>query len=180
MIILTLLKSIWKPLVIILLVAFLLLGFSHFRYTAGQTAANLAWSVKWKGRDAADAKARAAAETEQRNKERQRQAAAMEEGKRADEELAKAKAAAANAKRAGDGLQQQLDRLQQRFNAERATSSISTTAAVSQAKSEAIMVLTDVLSESVARNRKLAAALDQSYIAGSTCERTYSKVTGGK
>lgn len=171
-----LLEKYWKPLVLIALVALSLWGFGHWRYTSGVEATNLGWSKKWSDRDATDAKAKAAEESRQRNIEQQRQIAAMEEGKRADEELAKAKGAAADAKRAGDSLQQQLIRLQKQFNAERATSSLSTAAAVSQARSEAVMVLTDVLGKSVQRNKELASTADDNFINGSGCERTYDKI----
>lgn len=100
---LMLLNKYWKSLVLMSLVAFLLWGFSHWRYTSGQRAADRDWSERWAKRDAADAKAKASEEAYQRNVEQQRQIAAMEEGKKANEELAKAKTNAADARRFKNG-----------------------------------------------------------------------------
>ncbi|HAW1738182.1 TPA: DUF2514 family protein [Escherichia coli] len=172
-----LLKTFWKPLALIALVASLLWGFSHWRYTAGYEAADLAWSKKWADRNAADAKAKAAEESRQRNIEQQRQAAVIEEGKRVDEELAKNQANAAAAERTAGELQQQLKQLRKQYAASE-TRRLSTAAAVGQAKAEAVMVLTDVLGKSVERNQQLAKTADDNYTSSGSCERAYDKVTG--
>ncbi|HEN4998336.1 TPA: DUF2514 family protein [Klebsiella aerogenes] len=177
---LTLLEKYWKPLALIALVALLLWRYGDRQFSAGKNAANLSWSAKWSARDAADEKAKAAEEARQRNFEQQRLAAAMEEGKRANEELAKAKVAAANAKRAGDSLQQQLARLQKQFNAERATSSLSAAAAVSQAKSETIVLLTQLYRESDKAAGEYAEEADRNYVKTGSCERTYYKIINSK
>ncbi len=165
----------WKPLVLMLLVAFLLWR----SYSAGYDSADAAWKLQWAQRDADDAKFRVAEEARQRNIEQQRQIAVVEEGRKADEEMAKAKADAAHAQRVGDGLQQQLDRLQKRYAADRATSKLSSAAAVSQAKSETIVLLAQLYRESDKAAGEYAEEADRNYVKGSSCERTYNRVTNG-
>lgn len=171
-----LLKKYGKPLAIFLLVALSLWGFSHWRYTAGQDAANLVWSKQWSDRNAADAEAKAAREAQEREKEQRRQRAADEERKRADEELAKVQADADAARRAGDGLQQQLKSLTRRL-AGSETGRLSALAAASAAKAEVTSLLAELLGEADQMAGEFATEADERYVAGSTCERTYDKVT---
>ena len=172
-----LLEEYWKPLALIALVALSFWGYGHWQFASGENAKELTWSKKWADRNTADAEAKAAEEARQRNKEQRRQITAMEEGKRADDELAKAKANAADAKRAGDRLQQQLDKLKKRYDAERATSELSTTAAVSAAKSETIVLLTQLYRESDKAAGEYAEEADRNYVSLGGCERTYNGVT---
>ena len=171
-ILLALLEEYWKPLAITLLVAFLLWR----SFSLGVSWTNDSWNLKWVQRDLQDSTATLHQEVAERAEEQRRQAAVNEEQKRAQEELAKNDADAAAAERNADQLQQQLKQLRRQFAASE-TSKLSTAAAVSQAKAEAVMVLTDVLGKSVERNRQLAKTADDDYTSSGSCERTYNKVT---
>jgi hypothetical protein len=162
----------WKPLAITLLVAFLLWR----AYDAGYESANSVWKLQWLQRDLADSTATIHREVAERAKERRLQQAADEERKRADMELAKVQADADAAKRAGDGLQQQLANLRRQL-AGSETGRISAFAAAGAAKAETTRVLAELLGESDKRAGIYAKEADERYVAGSTCERTYDKVS---
>lgn len=136
-----------------------------------------AWSLKWSQRNEADATERAAKEATERAEESRRQQASNEEQKHAEQELAKVRADGLSAQRAADGLQQQLTQLQRQFGRSE-TGRLSAVAANSQAKSEATILLAQLLSESDDLAGKFAREADENYVAGSSCERTYDKVTG--
>lgn len=166
----------WKPLVLFVLVALSLWGYGHWRYIAGLDAANLVWSGKWSKRDAQDANAKAAREASEREEEQRRRGVADEEVKNAEIELAKAHAEYLDSESAANGLRDQLDALQQRFNRSEA-SRLSATADARAARAEAARVLADMLKQSDKRAGIYAAEADRAYTAGSTCERVYDKVT---
>ncbi|WP_213322361.1 DUF2514 family protein [Klebsiella aerogenes] len=162
----------WKPLAIILLVAFLLWRM----YGAGADSANAVWNNRWLQRDLADSTATLHQEVANRAEEQRRQQAVNEEQKRADEELAQIRADADDAERARSGLQQQLRQLQRQLG-DSETGRISAVAAAGAAKAETTRVLAELLSESDRRAGIYAKEADSSYVAGSSCERTYDKVT---
>lgn len=116
-------------------------------------------------------------EVTERAKEQRRQHAADEEQKRADEELAKIQADADAAERARGGLQQQLAAVQRQL-AGSETGRLSALAAASQAKAETGILLAQLLGEADDLAGKFAKEADERYVAGSTCERTWDKVTG--
>ena len=165
-------KAYWEPLAITLLVAFLLWR----AYDAGYDSADSAWSQQWLQRDLADSTATLHREVVERGEEQRRQLAVNEEQHHADEELAKVQADAAGAQRAADGLQSQLTALQRQL-AGSETGRLSAIAAASAAKAKTTRVLAELLGESDKMAGKYAAEADGAYIAGSTCERIYSKVT---
>lgn len=168
----TLLEKYWKPLAMILLVAFFL--WRVFSFGVGISDGN--WRQKWLQRDIADSTATLHREVAERAEELRRQQVVNEEQRRADEELAKVLANAADAERARSGLQQQLRQLQRQLgNSE--TGRISAAVAAGAAKAETGVLLADLLSKSVERNQQLAKFADESYVAGKTCERIYQGVT---
>ncbi|AXD05184.1 DUF2514 family protein [Salmonella enterica subsp. enterica] len=165
-----LLKKFWKPLAEILLVAFLLCAGAYWCYSRGYQKADTSWKFQWAQRDLTDATTALQREVTERAKEQRRQHAADEERKRADEELAKIQADADAAERARGGLQQQL--------AGSETGRLSALAAASQAKAETGILLAQLLGEADDLAGKFAKEADERYVAGSTCERTWDKVTG--
>ncbi|ECY6147762.1 DUF2514 family protein [Salmonella enterica] len=167
-----LLKKFWKPLAEILLVAFLLCAGAYWCYSRGYQKADTSWKFQWAQRDLTDATTALQREVTERAKEQRRQHAADEERKRADEELAKIQADADAAERARGGLQQQL--------AGSETGRLSALAAASQAKAETGILLAQLLGEADDLAGKFAKEADERYVAGSTCERTWDKVTGQK
>lgn len=146
------------------------------RYSAGEAAAEQSWKLKWSERDKADALATAQRERVAREEEQRRLQAADAERKRSDEELAKVQADADAAERARSGLQQQLKKLQRDF-AGSETGRISALAAASASKAETGILLAQLLGEADELAGKFAKEADERYVAGSTCERTYDKVT---
>jgi biopolymer transport protein ExbB/TolQ len=177
--VIALIKKFWKPLVLIALVASSLWAFSHWRYTAGYNAADQAWQLKWSQRDAVDTAATLKREGQERAEEQRRQLAADEERKHVEEELAKARSDAAAADRAGAGLRKQLETLQRQL-AGSETGRLSATVAASSARTEASILLAQLLSESDEMAGKYATEADKSYVSGQSCERTYDKVTNQK
>lgn len=172
----TLLKPYWKQAAAVALVALSVWGFSHWRYSAGRDAADQAWQLKWSSRDAADSAATLQRDRQERAEEQRRQFAADEERKHAEQELAKARADADIANRAGAGLRKQLDTLQRQL-AGSETGRLSTTVAASSARTEASILLAQLLSESDEMAGKYAAEADRNYVSGQSCERTYDQVT---
>ena len=167
-----LLERYWKPLATILLVAFLL--WRAFSFGVGISDGN--WRQKWLQRDISDSTAILHREVAERTKEQRRQQAAYEEQKRADDELAKVRADAADAERARSGLQQQLRQLQRQLG-DSETGRLSAVAAAGAATAETARVLAIMLGESDRRAGIYANEADRAYVAGSSCERTYDKVT---
>ncbi|WP_323660585.1 DUF2514 family protein [Pectobacterium versatile] len=168
-------KAHWKPLALITLVAFLIWGFSHWRYTAGQDDANAAWQLKWARRDTADTEALAKRQSDERQEERRRQEAINAISTNAQREIEQAQADAVNAQSAAVGLQSAIGKLKRQLAASE-TGRISSVAATSAAKSEAAILLAELLSESDKAAGEYAAEADAAYRAGMTCERVYESV----
>ncbi|HAU5602431.1 TPA: DUF2514 family protein [Citrobacter koseri] len=170
---LALIRKYWKPLAITLLVAFLLWR----AYSAGFDSADANWKGKWLQRDLADSTAALHWDVSERAEEQRRQRAVDEERERADEELAKVQEDVDAANRARGGLQQQLTILQRQL-ARSETGRLSAVAAASAAKAQTGILLAQLLGEADDLAGKFAKEADERYVAGSTCERTYDKVTG--
>ncbi|AIU73621.1 hypothetical protein AT03_15295 [Hafnia alvei FB1] len=168
-----LLKIYWKPLTLIALVALSLLG----AYSVGYDSADKSWQLKWAQRDKADSDALAQRQADERAEEQRRQQAANQAVKDADEDNEQLKADAINAKRSADRLQQQLIQLRQQF-ADSETGKLSSAASSSASKSQAIILLTQLLSESNEAAGEYAKEADRAYSAGRTCERIYDKLSG--
>ncbi|MFV5925986.1 DUF2514 family protein [Klebsiella aerogenes] len=164
-----------KPFLPVLLVAFSFYCL-YALYRSGYDDADKTWQRKWLQRDIADSTAMLHREVAERAKEQRRQQAADEERKRADEELAKVQADADAAQRTGNRLQQQLRQLQRQLG-DSETGRLSAVATAGAAKAEAARVLAELLGESDRRAGIYAKEADSAYVAGSSCERTYDKVT---
>ena len=170
-----LLKIYWKPLTLIVLVALSLLG----TYSAGYSDADKSWQLKWAQRDKADSDALAKRQADERAEEQRRQQAANQAAKDADKDNKQLKADAINAKRSADGVREQLSQLRQQF-ADSETGKLSSAASASASRSQAIILLTQLLSESNEAAREYAKEADRAYSAGRTCEQTYDSVVGIK
>lgn len=166
------LEKYWKPLAIALLVAFLLWR----AFSAGQESADSAWNQKWLQRDLADSTATLHRQVSERAEEQRRQRTVDAERERADEELAKVQNDADAARHAGDGLQRQLTEVQRQL-ARSETGRLSALAAAGAAKAEVASLLAELLGEADAMAGEFAKEADERYVAGSTCARTYDKVT---
>lgn len=170
-----LLKKYWKPLALVSLVAFLIWGFSHWRYTAGREDANAAWQHKWDQRNTADATALAKRQSDERHEERRRQEAIDEISANAQQAIDQAQTDATNAQSAALGLQSTISKLQRKL-ATSETGRISAVAATSAAKAETAILLAQLLSESDKAAGEYAAEADSAYRAGLTCEQSYDAI----
>lgn len=164
-----------KPFLFVLLVAFSFYCL-YALYRSGYDDADKNWQRKWLQRDIADYTATLHREVAERAEEQRRQQIANEEQKHAEEELAKVRADAAGAEHARRGLQQQLRQLQRQLG-DSETGRLSAVAAAGAATAETARVLAIMLGESDRRAGIYAEEADRAYVAGSSCERTYDKVT---
>ncbi len=167
-----LLKIYWKPLTLIALVALSLLG----AYSVGYDSADKSWQLKWAQRDKADSDALAQRQAYERAEEQLRQQAANQAANDAEKDNEQLKVDAINAKRSADRLREQLAQLRRQF-ADSETGKLSSAASASASKSQAIILLTELLSESNEAAGEYAKEADRAYSAGQTCERIFNKVT---
>ncbi|STR05773.1 DUF2514 domain-containing protein [Hafnia alvei] len=167
-----LLKIYWRPLTLIALVALSLWG----TYSVGYDSADKSWQLEWAKRDKADSDARAQRQADERVEEQRRQQAADQAVKDADEDKKQLKADALYAQRSADRLREQLTRIQHQF-ADSETGKLSNAASSSASRSQAIILLTELLSESNEAAGEYAKEADRAYSAGQTCERIYNEVT---
>ncbi|MGO3014409.1 MAG: DUF2514 family protein, partial [Hafnia alvei] len=142
----------------------------------GYRDADKSWQLKWAQRNKADSDALAKRQVGERAEEQRRQQAANQAVKDAEKDNEQLKADAINAKRSADRLQQQLIQLRQQF-ADSETGKLSSAASSSASKSQAIILLTELLSESNEAAGEYAKEADRAYSAGQTCERIFNKVT---
>lgn len=164
------------PTAVCLVLCFLVWFHGHRQFNAGRDDADRNWTLRWTSRDLADATMTLHREVVERAEERRRQVAAEEERKRAEDELAKVQADADAAERAGDGLQRQLAALRRQL-AGSETGRLSAIAAAGAAKAETGILLAQLFSEADDLAGKFAKEADERYAAGSSCERTYDKIT---
>ncbi|MDN5971437.1 MAG: DUF2514 domain-containing protein [Enterobacterales bacterium] len=164
----------WRMIAMVVVLANLSLWVGHY---TGYRDADKSWQLEWAKRDKADSDARAQRQAGERAEEQRRQQAADQAVKDADEDNKQLKADAINAKRSANRLQQQLAQLRQQF-ADSETGKLSSAASSSASKSQAIILLTQLLSESNEAAGEYAKEADRAYSAGKTCERVYDKVSG--
>jgi hypothetical protein len=174
-------KGVWKPLVLIALVALSYWGLSSWRYAAGHTDgeadANRVWQAKWDEEATRLATARTKAEQEARSEEQRRQAEIDGVRDHAQQEISRARDDAAVAGIESGRLREQARRLAARASQ---CASNTSTAQGSPSATEPAMVLADLLSRADERAGELAAAYDRARTAGLACERTYLALTRQK
>jgi len=159
----------WRMIAMVVVLANLSLWVGHY---TGYRDADKSWQLRWAQRDKEDSDALAKRQADERAEEQRRQQAANQAVKDADEDNKRLKADAINAKRSANRLQQQLIQLRQQF-ADSETGKLSSAASSSASKSQAIMLLTQLLSESNEAAGEYAKEADRAYLAGQTCERIY-------
>lgn len=164
----------WRMIAMVLLLANLSLWVGHY---TGYRNADKSWQLRWAQRDKEDSDALAQRQADERAEEQRRQQAANQAVKDAEKDNEQLKADAINAKRSANRLQQQLVQLRQQF-ADSETGKLSSAASASASKSQAIILLTELLSESNEAAGEYAKEADRAYRAGQTCERIYDKVSG--
>jgi predicted RNase H-like nuclease (RuvC/YqgF family) len=163
----------WRMIAMVVVLANLSLWVGHY---TGYRDADKSWQLKWAQRNKADSDALAKRQVGERAEEQRRQQAANQAVKDAEKDNEQLKADAINAKRSADRLQQQLAQLRQQF-ADSETGKLSSAASSSASKSQAIILLTQLLSESNEAAGEYAKEADRAYRAGQTCERIYNEVT---
>ena len=163
----------WRMIAMVLLLANLSLWAGHY---TGYRDADKSWQLKWALRDKEDFEALARRQVDERAEEQRRQQVSNQAVKDAEKDNEQLKVDAINAKRSANRLQQQLVQLRQQF-ADSETGKLSNAASTSASKSQAIILLTELLSESNEAAGEYAKEADRAYGAGQTCERIYNKVT---
>ena len=167
----------WRMMAIgVLLVALVVAGRIADHYRNKYHQVDKSWQLKWAQRDKDDSDALAQRQASERAEEQRRQQAANQAVKDAEKDNEQLKADAINAKRSADRLQQQLIQLRRQF-ADSETGKLSSAASSSASKSQAIILLTELLSESNEAAGEYAKEADRAYSAGQTCERIFNKVT---
>ena len=152
----------WRMIAMVVVLANLSLWVGHY---TGYRDADKSWQLKWAQRNKADSDALAKRQVGERAEEQRRQQAANQAVKDADEDNKQLKTDAINAKRSANRLQQQLVQLRQQF-ADSETGKLSSAASASASKSQAIILLTQLLSESNEAAGEYAKEADRAYSAG--------------
>ena len=166
----------WRMMAIgMLLVALVVAGriASHYRDKYHQV--DKSWQLEWARRDKDDSDALAQRQASERAEEQRRQQAANQAANDADEDNKQLKADALDAQRSADRLREQLAQLRQQF-ADSETGKLSSAASASASKSQVIILLTQLLSESNEAAGEYAKEADRAYSAGKACERIYDAV----
>lgn len=165
----TLLRTYWKPLAALLLVA----GSLWLAHHAGYSKADTAWQAKWSARDLADLQAKQEFTEQQRRIELQRQGAIDAIQEQAQQDIATAQrnaaVAAAESKRLQDGIADAITRLQANSGNTGATISSKTRASTGS-------LLAVLFREIDTAAGEYAAEADRARLAGLTCERAYDAV----
>lgn len=173
-----LLKSYWRPLAVLLLITAAFLLAYHLAYSSGYKSSDAAWKEKWAQRDKKDAEARISFTQEQRRIELLRQATIDQIQREADEDNRKANAARAAAQRIADrlqsGIENAIDKLQQRRGGYTGTAS-SGTAGTSTAD-----LLAELYREIDAAAGEYAAEADRRGRVAMTCERAYDAIRNSR
>ncbi|ELY2036787.1 DUF2514 domain-containing protein [Enterobacter hormaechei] len=156
----TFVKAYWKQLLIVLMLAVLAAGCRIAWVNHGETQYAAGYAQAQADRKAEDDKARQQDEQEKETNEREAQ-------QRIDKARNDALDAAARAGR----LQQQLVAIREQLRQYNATVGAGTSAA------DTGVLLADVLSKSLERNRQLAEYADRAAEAGRVCEKQYDSLT---
>ncbi|EOH8196438.1 DUF2514 domain-containing protein [Enterobacter hormaechei] len=156
----TFVKAYWKQLLIVLMLAVLAAGCRIAWVNHGETQYAAGYAQAQADRKAEDDKARQQDEQEKATNEREAQ-------QRIDQARNDALDAAARAGR----LQQQLVAIREQLRQYNATVGAGTSAA------DTGVLLADVLSKSLERNRQLAEYADRAAEAGRVCEKQYDSLT---
>lgn len=169
----SLLRTYWKPLAALLLVAGSLWLAHHTGYSSGYDKADTDWNTKWTERDLADLQAEKAFTEQQRRIELERQGAIDAIQEQAQQDIATAQRnaaiAAAESKRLQDGIADAITRLQADSGNPGATISSKTRASTSS-------LLAELFREIDTAAGIYAAEADRARAAGLTCERAYDAV----
>lgn len=164
------------PTAVCLVLCFLVWFHGSRQFNAGREDADRDWMLRWTSRDLSDATMTLHREVAERAEERRRQDAVDEERERAEREMVDLQSNLLDADLAARGLQQQLSTLRRQL-ARSETGRLSAIAAAGATKAEVASLLAQLLGEADSLAGEFAKEADERYVAGSTCERTYDKVT---
>lgn len=168
----------WKVIVCLVLAA-AVWGFSHWRYSAGYGDADQHWRGEWAQRDARDATALAQRQAEARTEEQRRQGEIDAIRKQASQQLAGVQADADRARAASRGLHDRADKLARQL-AERERACGAGTPGRSEAKASGAALLADLFKRADERAGELAREADEARARGLACEAAYDAVKSGR
>jgi hypothetical protein len=161
----------WKVIVCLMLAA-VVWGFSHWRYSAGYGDANQHWREEWAQRDARDATALAKRQAEARAEEQRRQGEIDAIRKQASQQLAGVQADADRARAASRGLHDRADKLARQL-ADREHACGAGASARSEAETSDAVLLADLFRRADDRAGQLARDADEARVRGLACEAAY-------
>lgn len=154
------LKAWWKPLALLAVLALLVAGARIAWVKHGQEQYDAGYAKRGEDQVAADKLTRKQREEENARNERE-----------AQNRINQARNDAMLAAQHAGGLQRQLDTIRQQLR------EYSTANGFGSSAGDTGVLLADLLSKSVERNRQLADYADRAATAGATCERQYNSLT---
>lgn len=169
------LLSRWKTIACFVLVAAVVWGFSHWRYSAGYDDADQHWRKAWAERDARDATALAQRQAEARIEEQRRQGEINEIREQVSQQLSRVQADADRARAASRGLHDRADSLARRL-AERERTCGTGTTGRGETEASGAVLLADLFRRADARAGELAREADEARARGRACEAAYDAI----
>lgn len=166
---LALLKSFWKPLLVIAIVVYSLFQV----YEAGEDSKDKEWKDKWNAEQLRLTEERAAAETKARERESYWVSELDKVSRDVQITIDQIKTNAGVAVVAANSLRSAAEQVAKRASKACANSTV---ASERETASAGVMVLADVFGSCGERLRQMAEAADRSYSSGIACERSYETV----
>jgi hypothetical protein len=162
----------WKPAISTAFLIISVLAFSHWRYLAGFTTAELKWQQRWRERDLFDAKSLEQGQRKAREEEQRRQGEIDAIREKAEQELAVVKADVNSARAAADRLHDKSAQLARSLaSCERACHT--KTAGTSPPNGNSAIILAELFRLADERAGILAEYADNARARGLACEAAY-------
>jgi hypothetical protein len=162
----------WKPAISAVFLSISVLAFSHWRYLAGFTTAELKWQQRWNQRDVFDAQSLEKGQRKAREEEQRRQGEIDAIREKAEQELAVVKADVDSARATAASLHKKSAKLARSLAARERTCRTKTTGTSTPNGNNAIM-LSELFRLADERAGMLAEYADNARARGLACEAAY-------